>query len=376
MTRWRTSATGCIRFNRDFKRLGVGRIALSSRTRNAAEFERRNAILTKLAESAQIGTLRALMDGRISIEQLVEADRLGKLRDTDLLPDLLLLQPLWQALEQTLPLMGRALQTRRRYQVSFAALRAKGSPILGDDATLKDLARVRWNELYERWGRSAADWNHVRRAVSAFLTIALGDKFHPFRRNILANFPKAGERPRVPEITPDGFFRILDEAPEALRPCYMTLVVTGMRVGEYLRCTRFSLKPEIHAVEVPGTKTGASAAAVYVAPELWKWIAAGIPCPLGRPVPPPAEGVHHDARYKRLRLAWAAACAKVGIKARLHDLRHCMGQWSVDAGVPEAKVQVALRHATPGMTRRYTISKDRREVATAMGTALRRKKTG
>ena len=373
MTHWRTSPNGCLRLNRDFTRLGVGRTALSSRTRNLSEFQRRDAILTKLAESAQVGTLRALRDGRISIEQLVEADRLGKLRDGDLLPDLLLLQPLWETVERTLPRMGQNPQTRRRYRVSLHAAREKARAWLGDDATLRDLGGVQWSELLQGWGRSGADWNHLRRAVSAFLTVVLGDKYHPFRRRVMASFPKASERPRVPDLTPELFFRILDGVPEGLRACYMTLVVTGMRVGEYLRCTRFNLKPATHEVEVAGTKTAASASSVAVAEALWPWITEGIPCPVGRAGPPPVEGVHLDARYKRLRRVWASACARAGVSIRLHDLRHCMGQWSVDAGVPEAKVQVALRHATPGMTRRYTMSKDRHEVATAMGAVLTRR---
>ena len=56
---WRTSPTGCFRINRDFTRIGVGRIACSSRTTDLKEFRRRNDIVTKLAESGQIEVLRA-----------------------------------------------------------------------------------------------------------------------------------------------------------------------------------------------------------------------------------------------------------------------------------------------------------------------------
>jgi len=31
----------------------------------------------------------------------------------------------------------------------------------------------------------------------------------------------------------------------------------------------------------------------------------------------------------------------------LHDLCHAFGQWCINEGVPEAMVQVALRHADP-----------------------------
>ena len=55
---------------------------------------------------------------------------------------------------------------------------------------------------------------------------------------------------------------------------------------------------------------------------------------------------------------------------RLHDLRHCHGQWATDEGAPESKVQAALRHASPVMTRRYVLKKDRGEVARMVGRAL------
>jgi integrase len=369
MTRWRTSPTGSLRFNRDFSRLGVGRVTCSSHTTIPQEFKRRDAILTKLAENAQLETLLALKAGRISIEQLVEADRHNKLRDGDLLASVTLQVPLWDSVDKALPKLACGQQTRRRYQVSFRALKARASAHLPAGSAIGDLAAVPWRELQAAWGRSAADWNHLRRAVSAFLSYALRDKYHPFRRRVMAAFPKAHEHERIPDLTPDTFWKIVKAAPDYARPCFVTLVATGMRVGEYLRCTRFNLRAASYAVEVPGSKTPASSAPVRVDPALWPWVVAGIPCPLGR-AQPTARGVEYDPRYKRLRRIWGKACEKERVKVRLHDLRHCMGQWSVDAGVPEAKVQVALRHKTPGMTRRYTLSPDRNEVAVAVASAL------
>jgi integrase len=55
---------------------------------------------------------------------------------------------------------------------------------------------------------------------------------------------------------------------------------------------------------------------------------------------------------------------------RIHDLRHCFGQWSVDAGVPESKVQSALRHKTAAMTRKYTTAVEKGGAARAVGRAL------
>jgi len=128
-----------------------------------------------------------------------------------------------------------------------------------------------------------------------------------------------------------------------------------MRVGELLACTRFNLKPATRSISVPGTKTAGSAEDVSVHPHFWPSVEASIPAPAG---------------YKALRRQWLAACEKAGVSVRIHDLRHCFGQWGVDGGIAEAKVQRALRHKTASMTRRYTMSKDKGEAARAVGEAL------
>lgn len=355
---WRTSTDGCIRFNRDFSRLGVGRLTMSSRTRLAKEFERRDNLLTKLAESSQVAVLQAFRDGTISIEQLIEADLHQRLRSADLLTDMVTRKNLWETVDAILPKMGRQAVTRKRYKVSLDALREKGASYLGDSATLADLAHVPWTELQAKWGGSSADWNHLRRAISSFLSTALNDKFHPLRRAVMQKLPKASEDHRIPDLSPEDFLRIVQKAPIHAQPCYMVLVLTGMRVGEYLRCTRFQLNRKECALDVPGTKTTGSAATVYVAIDQWKWIELGIPSPL---------------RYKWMRLHWTRACKAAGVtNIRLHDLRHCYAQWSINAGVPESKVQVALRHSSSEMTRRYSQQKPNREVGNAVGELLTR----
>jgi integrase len=355
---WRTSTDGCIRFNRDFSRLGVGRLTMSSRTKNPKEFHRRDELLTKLAEASQVEVLRAFRDNAISIEQLVEADRHQRLRSADLLADIAARKNLWEVIAATLPSMGRQAITRRRYKVSFDALREKAAHFLSDTATLADLARIPWSELQTQWGGSSADWNHLRRAVSALLSIVLTDKFHPLRRSVMQKFPIALERERVPDLSAEDFLRIVEATPEHARACYMVLVLTGMRVGEYLRCTVFQLRRSTHGIEVPGTKTPGSAQTIYPAIDHWKWIEQGVPSPL---------------RYKWMRTYWKRACAAVGItNVTLHDLRHCHAQWSSNEGISEAKIQVALRHASGSMTRRYSKQKASRDVGKAVGDVLTR----
>ncbi len=176
------------------------------------------------------------------------------------------------------------------------------------------------------------------------------NKHHPFRIEVMNSFPTAKEPPgRVPDLTPEGFWRILSQIPEPLRPCYVTLVCTGMRPGEYLRCEEADLMPDILALRVPGTKTAASADVIRLDEESWGWVRQAIPCPI-------SHGV--------LASRWKTACEAAGyVGLRLYDLRHCHAQWLANAGVPEARIQQSLRHRTPAMTRRYTMQRDKGESA-------------
>jgi len=135
-----------------------------------------------------------------------------------------------------------------------------------------------------------------------------------------------------------GILETRREAPEYARPCYVTLVITGMRVGEYLTLGLEHLRPESCAIQVPGTKTAASSAVVAVDPEYWPWIEAAVPSPLG---------------YKWLRINFKNAAKAIGrADLRLHDLRHVFAQLASDAGAPTAQVQAALRHPNPATMRR------------------------
>jgi integrase len=173
------------------------------------------------------------------------------------------------------------------------------------------------------------------------------------REEILSKIPRAVEVERTTELTPAEFHALVAVAREDLKAPLWTLVLTGMRMGEYLRCTVDDLRPARCAVLVPGSKTAASTGLVFVDPDDWHWIEAGIPSPL---------------QYKAFRLAFKAAleAAELPVTTRLHDLRHAHGQWAVQGGAPEAMVQVSLRHTQASTTRRYT-----KAHGSAVGTALR-----
>jgi integrase len=310
-------------------------------------------MLTELYEGGRIDLLRAIRDRRLTIQRVYDAYRNNRL--PYLAADIELTGSLWSAVEAWLPGSAPKKRSRKRYEVSWNALRRNCD--LRDDASVSDLERVDWKNLQSTWPSGPADWNRMRAAVSAFLTNLLGDKHHPFRRSVINAIPKASEPPgRVPDLTPAQFWRIVDLLPEELRASFVLIAATGFRVREYLALTPEHLRPHTLTIEVPGTKTDGSADVVHVGEEVWPWIVAAVPSPL---------------QYKALYRHWKRACAGAGSpELTIHDLRHFYGQQLVNAGRPEASVQQSMRHASPNMTRRYTKMNDKAENARTMDTIL------
>lgn len=352
---------GAFQFDRRFP--GVGRIKKSSGTTKVKEFQRRDALLTKLYETSSLDVLRAFKAGRITIEEIVEADR-GN--DPALsMQRLATTQRLALAIEAALPKMGTSRETRDRYRRSLEKL-LRLVPALTVQR-VADLATVDWLALHDAWTQSPADWNHIRRAVSHFLTVHLGDKFHPLRRQIVSRIPAKKESPRVPDQSVESFLRLVEAMPAPARPCFMTMALTGMRVGEYINADATALRPETLSVAVSG-KSGDGL--VYLTAEGFALAKAAIPCPLARAVPADTP-TNKKPRYRVLRRLYANAQKATGIAGlRLHDIRHLFGQTASDAGVATAQTQAALRHTDPRMTRRYEMPANARAAARAVAVQL------
>jgi integrase len=352
---------GAHQFDRVFK--GVGRIKKSSGTHSLREFRRRDALLTKLFETSALEVLRAFKAGTITIEEIVEADRgndaamsLSRVATTQLLPD---------AIEKALPKMGSAATTRTRYTWSLNKL-LRAAPVLAL-SPVSALSTFDWATLNARWDAGPADWNNMRRALSRFLTVHLGDKYHPLRRQIMTAIPQRKEKPRAPDQSPALFLQLIQAMPEPARPCFMTLALTGMRVGEYITADQSALRHATKSVRVTG-KTGDGE--VYLTDEGFALAVAAIPCPLGPP-PLPGQWSNRTTRYRRLRRLYQAAQEAVGVTGlTLHDIRHLFGQTAADAGVPTAQTQAQLRHTDPRMTRRYEMPAHARLAAQAVAQQL------
>jgi integrase len=352
----RVSKSGSFRLDKRFAP-PVGRLAIATGCTTRKAFTAAKACLERLEQHGRLDVLLALKERRVSVLQVVHADRedtLDALLEQTVPPEQL---PLWATVESWLgPASGRG-ETVRRYGVSFAKLKTHVLQDVPEGAPIAALASIQWKQLAKAWPGSPADWNHCRRAVSTFLTSQLGDLYHPFRRALMKQIPRKREVERVPDLDVATFWAIVQAAPAHVRPAFVTLVVLGLRLGEYLRLRETDLHPITKTVSIPGTKTAGSAALVPVASELWGWVVAAVPAPVQR---------------TWLRKYWKRALAAVGADTslRLHDLRHLTAQLLVNEGRTEASVQTTMRHATASMTRRYAMQKDRGENAAALARAL------
>lgn len=341
------------RIRRRLSRFGIPVLDINSGTTKPKVYDARCEVVDRLIADSQVDVLKALAAGTLALELVEAYTREHGYKGSGLAAQVRLSANLWDALEETLPSMGAAAATRRRYEVSRDQLKKR----LPAGLRVRDLETVEWATMKATWHAGSSDWMHVRRMVSRFLSLYLGGKYHPVRHEILARIPYAAELERTSELTPAQFLKLADACRDDVRAGLWTLVLTGMRMGEYLRADETHLRPEIHAVAVPGSKTAGSKALVRVDPSLWHWIEAGIPAPV---------------QYKAFRLAFKAAlkAAELPETTRLHDLRHAHGQWALDGGVTEALVQVSLRHTQASTTRRYTKQKGRADVATALAKTL------
>lgn len=339
----------------DLRFSGIGRLHKAHGATSRSEYDRRLALLQELYTSGGADgwrVLDAIRDGRFGVPAVVAAVRAGRL--PDLWAELLLGQPLRETVTAWLPTSARAPATRQRYAGSWASLQRAG--VLSEAATLQDLGRVQWPQLHTAWLGGKHDWKHLRGFLSRFLSMQLGVD-HVFRKRVLAAIPRPGKiRGRVPDLTPQAFFRIVEQLPEHVRAAPVAIVATGMRIGEFCACREEHLLRLTKQVRVPGTKTPASDAVLPVDPELWPWVQRAIPCPVG---------------HWRLRELWRRACHAVGVVGvTVHDLRHCYGQWLIAAGRPLTSVQKSLRHTSDAMTRLYVEQVEKGENAKAIAAIL------
>lgn len=342
----KTHPDGWYRLDRHVE--GVGRIRRKS-GRTLTMHRRVDAVVTKFAEAGRLEELRALRIGAITSMMLIDADRRNA-KATD--PSAALLAaPLFPASDRHFAGAG---PTQVRYRGSIKRL--KVDRILGDDATISDLAAIDYPAMNDAWETSDADWNHMRRAISRLLTLQLGEH-HPFRVELLKGYPKRKETERLVELSPAEFEAIIGKADVPLQHCFWTLAVTGLRsIAEYRRLTRASLGH--FTVTVRKSKNDASPRVIPVDRRFWHHVTAAVPCPV---------------KPDYLTRAWRVLADAAGRPDLvLRDLRHCYGFWSLEAGVEINVVRDAMGHATLATTQKYVKQRAKAEHASALASLITR----
>lgn len=347
---------------------GGFRVNRSSGTSDPAEFRRRDEFLTWLWETGREAHLRAFKAGDVTLEELMALRQQGKLGYSP--AELKVRHGLWAMWERAIDEMPEITDaTRVRYRTAMRQLRNLGE--LGEGATVRDLETVRWGRLQREWNGSPASWNHIRRALGKFLSHEFG-KFSDVRRGIMERMPLLRETPYVVDAGQDYVYlqRALNQVWQSGRKdlyrVYVTLLVTGLRVGEYLRLTKGDLVPEVHSIVVRPTgqgegriKNAQSARIVSVPPEYWEAVEKSVPYPV-------ATG--HGKAYWWLREVWVRACDEAGVpRIKLHGLRHLKIRMALDGGAELTNVMQEVGHKRVQQTAEYALSGKRRpEVALAM----------
>lgn len=397
------------RFRTDWQRREIGRIRV---TWGHTEKEHARAVhlLDELYENGQFDVLRALKKprgdaGRVEIGELLAAKKAGRHKRDDVLVDVRLRRGLWETFAEAVKQRPGGDKHHARLLSSLKKFaRSSAARLLGPKAIVADLRRVDWRvlrgdedghggELF----RSAADWNHMRKAISSALSTLLDGPAHPFRLEIMKRIPRETETAHDVDVTVEQFIGLVALIPEQLQPIIVTLAVTGMRLEtEYLACRDTDKRPLLPGVYCPGSKTADASGVIPVAPSLWHWVNAGIPAP---------------RKAKQIRVHFHRACVTLGLGRyeetgavrvqtvrrardgapskgeptgiirkelpvlrykglRLHDLRHLALQLALDGGAALNDVQRFARHADPTMTMRYLQRSSTRQAADAIGKML------
>jgi hypothetical protein len=319
---------------------GVGRVRLSSGTSSKAVFKRRDALLTALAQRGALDTIRALVAREVTWPELEYAGRTGR----DLLADVRARRPL-QATVDAL----QATVTADRYRVAWAKLARLGH--VGPHTTAGDLEALPWAAIAEGWPGTAGDWMATRRTVSRLLTLALGDKYHPVRRAVVAAMPAKKVRPRVVRATAATVAHLLAQLePRAARIAW-TILLLGLRRAEYWRTAgrRGAWQPDTRTLEVAGEKTDDSYAVIGVADTVAPYVAAAIPAPLS---------------LSQFRRYFEPIAQPLGLT--IHSLRNLHAMLATEAGVPEAMVRLSMRHGSRSITDDYRLGLATRTVQQAI----------
>lgn len=356
----RTGTKGRGKFQIDRVLPEVGRLKLSSGVTTKRDFIRRDDMILRLSEQGHVDVLLALKERKLTIDAVFASfQKTG----TTSLAALTVKGNLWEAIDKTLPSLGRSPETRHRYDTSLSKLEDCG--VLGPDTKVTDLAKAPWEEIRQHY-KGPADWNHMRRALGTFLSKYLGSKTHPLRDQIMGRIAAEKEPEHTPDISVAEFWSAVALLPEWARFPVICLAFSAVRIGEYIYAEAGDLKPNAREWRVQG-KSGSRTVSIPAA--VWHVFVAAIPARYA-PKPKPGQRNSSSQRYQQLAKAWLQVTRALNLECTLHDLRHLAAQLAEDKGAGLAAIQQQLGHTTLDMTGRYAKRRMRRLAADATAEML------
>jgi len=327
---------------------GLGRVYRSLGTVRATEARRREELLLRLAEQGRLELVRAWLDGRISLAELLEAHGSGGLHEVTRRlrePD----PPLPEATSKCLEAKAAdvdpfTLDGYRGSLTHFVRFVGAGATVRG--ALTTDQVQA-FKGARRRAGAAEATVNNNLIAVSLLVTYCRR-KGWLSERPVIERFPT---RIRIRYLEPQELALYLAAIRPEPRPLMELLVGSGLRLGEALALRVADLRfgtGEARAL-IDDAKSPAGVRAVFLAP----WVAASLQVHIR------AHGL--AARDPLFRLnGWQAwdehrrACRLAGIVCyTLHDHRHTAAVHLARAGMPLHLLAQQLGHATIAMTMRY-----------------------
>jgi integrase len=203
-------------------------------------------------------------------------------------------------------------------------------------------------------GASGPTINRNLTALSAFLTWCELEQGLTVPRPRL---PHEREHPgRDRWLSADEIRALEGATPAEWWPLFALLIYTGLRIGEAQTLSWGSVRLAERRIAIgrqqQRVKTEASVRDVPISAPLAELLAAHrLRFPAG-----PADLVlpFPLSSYQRAQRAFQTACRRAGLhEVRPHDLRHTFGVHCARAGVPLARIQKLMGHATLAMTLRY-----------------------
>jgi integrase len=327
---------------------GIGRVYRSLGTPRVALAREREELLLRLAERGHLELVRAWLDDRLQLPQLVEAHATGRLHELIALlhsPDVALADAIARCL------MAKSADVRPFTLDRYRASLGHFLRFVGERATVRAaLTSDQVQALKGARRRSGAAEETVNKDLIAVSVLAsyCRRKGWLAERPVIERFPT---RIRIRYLEPHELELYLAAVRPRLRPLFELLVGTGMRLGEVLALRVCDLRfgtGETRAL-VEDAKSAAGVRAVFVPP----WVTTSLQEHVRSQGLRGADRLFpmdrwqaQDAHYRARRLAGIVGYT-------LHDHRHTAAVYLARAGMPLPQLAQQLGHATIAMTMRY-----------------------